>query len=426
MSQRDFNNNTGNITDIYNLNNATNLIVSALPTKTDVATSIANNNLNYTTTSGINTLLTNTVNSQVIARDNAVALAITNNNANYTSTLLLNTLINNNIVANNLLYSTTTLTNAAINTAITLNNNSNIAFTNAKIITETSDRNIAITNAITANNLLYTQSANIGVGSQFNSVSVGPNIKLYNGFSTAIGNNSSCSSYSIAIGYNAGLLSNALNTSCCYIGSNTNPVQGSNFTSSVALGSGAVITSSDQIQLGTIATTTNCTNLVSTTLSATNITTNNLISNGTITYNYSSLPLLTSYKVNGFSSSKNNVINITAYDTFYNCSAITLPCGVYYINYYFYINYSSAPVTYWLNYGLGSTTNILDVQANKSYCSSNPSNVYTCANSYCFTSVNGSILYQNVMMNAFDNTIPVANLSNYFTFASKITATRVA
>ena len=57
MSQRDFNNNTGNITDIYNSQNITNLAVSLLPTKTDVATSIANNNLNYTNTIGINTLL---------------------------------------------------------------------------------------------------------------------------------------------------------------------------------------------------------------------------------------------------------------------------------------------------------------------------------------------------------------------------------
>ena len=31
MSQRDFNNNTGNITDIYNSQNATNLTVSLLP-----------------------------------------------------------------------------------------------------------------------------------------------------------------------------------------------------------------------------------------------------------------------------------------------------------------------------------------------------------------------------------------------------------
>ena len=35
MSQRDFNNNTGNLTDIYNSQNATNLVVRSLPTKSD-------------------------------------------------------------------------------------------------------------------------------------------------------------------------------------------------------------------------------------------------------------------------------------------------------------------------------------------------------------------------------------------------------
>ena len=32
MSQRDFNNNTGNLTDIYNSQNATNSVESLLPT----------------------------------------------------------------------------------------------------------------------------------------------------------------------------------------------------------------------------------------------------------------------------------------------------------------------------------------------------------------------------------------------------------
>ena len=99
--QRDFNNNTGNTTEIFNT-------ISLLPTKTDVATSIATNNLNYTSTSGINTLLTSTISSQTIARDAAILLAINNNNLNYTTSLLLATLINNNIIANNLLYTNTT------------------------------------------------------------------------------------------------------------------------------------------------------------------------------------------------------------------------------------------------------------------------------------------------------------------------------
>ena len=81
--QRNFDNNINNLSDIYNTINNTNLIVATLPTKTDVATSITNNNLNYTTTIGINTLLTSTISSQTIARDLAVTTAINNNNLNY-------------------------------------------------------------------------------------------------------------------------------------------------------------------------------------------------------------------------------------------------------------------------------------------------------------------------------------------------------
>ena len=93
-----------------------------------LTTAINNNNLNYTTTSGINTLLTNNVN----ARD----LAITNNNANYTTTLLLTTLINNNIVANNLLYSTTVAMNAAIALSSSSCNTYSTAYTSTKLSTE--------------------------------------------------------------------------------------------------------------------------------------------------------------------------------------------------------------------------------------------------------------------------------------------------
>ena len=424
MSQRDFNNNMGNITDIYNSQNATNLVISGLPTKSDVNTSITNNNLNYTTT------------------------------------LLTTALINNNIIANNLLYSTTSVVNTAISNAINLNNTSNVSYINSKISTEVTDRNTAINNnnllyptsvlmnstitsaitnnnllystsslmnssinsAITTNNLLYTTTGAIGVGWQFNSVYLGPNVKLLNGFSTSIGNNSSCSAYSVAVGYNAGNLSNVGNTSCCYIGANLNPIQGSSHINSVAIGSGAVFTDSNQIQLGTSITTTNCTNLTST-----SATINNLSLNSTTTYNYTTLPTFSSFKNQGFSSTTSNLKNVYAYDTIYNCNSITLPCGVYFINYKFELNYNVTQTNYWLNFGLATTALLLDLQQNKNYCSSagNINSTYICSNSYCFISTNGSVVYQNVMLNAFDNTISIANLSQ-FIISAKMTAIRIA
>ena len=166
--QRNFDNNINNLSDIYNTINNTNLIVATLPTKTDVSTSIATNNLNYSTTALVNTALTNAINL--------------NNTSNVS------------------------YTNSTVNTAIATCNTFSTAYANSKISSE-----------ITANNLLYTPTASIGIGSQFNSVSIGTNTKLFNGFSSVYGFNATSSSYSIAIGYNAGSLSNINNASCCFI-----------------------------------------------------------------------------------------------------------------------------------------------------------------------------------------------------------------
>ena len=182
---RDLNNNLNNLSAIYNNQNRTNLTVSLLPTKLDVITSINNNNINYTTTTAINTLLTTTVNNQSTLRDQAIALALTA----YTTSLLTVTLISNNILSNNLNYLTTNaintlltttvnsqttlrdqaittalipytntinlnvlLSNAVIarDTAISTANTTNTTYTNAKINTDIVDRN----NAITAINTL--------------------------------------------------------------------------------------------------------------------------------------------------------------------------------------------------------------------------------------------------------------------------------
>ena len=420
--QRDFNNSTGNTSEIYNT-------ISLLPTKTDVATSITNNNLNYTTS------------------------------------LLTTTLINNNIIANNLLYTNTTNLNVLLANAVTsrdtaiataisnevLRANNSIVTNNTALLstikTYTVDQNFSninlsgklnftvlndgATTVFGYNSYAGPQSIAIGVNAnninQMNSVAIGFTSKNLSGGSVSIGSYATSYANCIAIGYNSANQSNSQNTNNTYLGYNANIPLNTSYSNSCAIGYNSIINASNSVFLGREGIdTTVCYALNTTNLTATNITTSNLISNGILTYNYSVLPLLTSYKVNGFSSSINNVKNIVAFDSVLNCSAITLPCGVYYINYQYTINYSTGPINYWLNYGLGSTSSIIDIQANKSYCSSNSSNVYNCANSFCFTSTNGSILYQNVMLNSFDNpTLTVSNLAN-FTFVSKITATRVA
>ena len=318
-------------------------------------------------------------------------------------------------------------TNSTVNTAITTCNTFSTAYTNTKLSTEIVRADAAIASAITANNLLYTPSSSVGIGSQFNSVSIGTNTKLYNGFSCAYGFNAAASSYSIAIGYNSGGFSNVANTSCCYIGANSGITPGSTFTSSVAIGSGSIINASNQIMLGDSLSTAYSANITTPNLTATTATINNLNINNTTTYNYSSLSGLSSFKNQGFSSTSSNLKNIYAYDVVYNCNTITLLCGVYLINYKIELNYNVAQTNYWLIFGLGSTGLLLDLQQNKNYCSSagNITSTYNCSNSYCLVTTNGSVVYQNVMLNAFDNTIPIANLSS-FIISAKMTAIRIA
>ena len=403
--QRDFNNSTGNTSEIYNT-------ISLLPTKTDVATSIATNNLNYTTTSSMNSAISTSSTS-----NNTFSTAYTNTKINTEITRADAAIIANNV--NNL---------ALIKSYSVAQNFSDINLTGKLNITSIGDGATNYGFNSYAGNQCIAFGINANNNTQMNSVAIGFSAKnLGGGGSVSLGSYATTYSNCIAIGYNCANQSNSQNTHNCYFGYNANIPLNTTYSNSCAIGCNSVINASNTIQLGRDGIdNTNCFSLTSTNLSSTNITTSNLISNGIITYNYSVLPLLTSYKVNGFSSSINNVKNIVAFDSVLNCSAITLPCGVYYINYQYTINYSTGPINYWLTYGLGSTNSIIDIQANKSYCSSNSSNVYNCANSFCFTSTNGSILYQNVMMNAFDNpTLTVSNLSN-FTFVSKITATRVA
>ena len=382
MSQRDFNNNTGNTTEIFNT-------ISLLPTKTDVATSIATNNLNYTTS------------------------------------LLTTTLINNNIIANNLLYTNTTNLNillanavtsrdAAISTASSSCNTFSSAYTNTKISTEVSDRNAAIAtnnvnnlaliktytvdqnftninvsgkiniNAISDGTTQYGYNSSAGnqciaigisansANGQINSTCVGHNSKCVNGYGLALGCYSCSNAINcVAIGYNAGNQSNSNNSGCIYIGCNSNINYTTTHTNSVCIGIGSMISNSNTIQLGRdLLDTTNCYALTTTNLTGTTATINNLNINNTTTYNYSSLSGLSSFKNQGFSSNTSTLKNIYAYDTIYNCNTITLPCGVYFINYKFELNYNVSQINYFLNFGLGSTSLLLDLQQNKNYCSS--------------------------------------------------------
>ena len=355
MSQRDFNNNTANTSEIFNT-------ISLLPTKTDVNTSIATNNLNYTTS------------------------------------LLTATLINNNIIANNLLYTSTVnlnilLANAvtsrdtAISAAASSCNTYSNAYTNTKISTEIvrADASIATNNlinlalsktytakqsftdidltgqisitAICNGTIQYGYNSSAGnqciairisanSNGQINATAVGHNSKCFNGFNVSLGCYANSYLNCIAIGYNAGNQSNSNNTGCTYIGSNSNINYTTTHTNSTAIGIGSMISNSNTIQLGRdLIDNTNCFSL-----STTNLTVTNIISNGITILNYSTLPLFTSYKNPGYSNSVTNIKNNLVYDSVNNLTSLTLLSGIYLINFSIFANYSQSSVLYWMSY----------------------------------------------------------------------------
>ena len=221
---RDLNNVSNNLSDVHNNQNITNLALSLLPTKLDVIASINNNNINYTTTSAINTLFTNTVNTQTtLRRDQAISFAL----SAYTISISTAILTYNNIISNNLNSLTTTLTNTAISTAIT----NQVIITNTVISTAITNNNNSMltrvrtyTGTQTFNNLILLGSNNaISLGNQFGCLctSVGCSPSAYAFCSTSLGfssqsnaqyataiecNATAFSTNSTAVGYSSGIV----------------------------------------------------------------------------------------------------------------------------------------------------------------------------------------------------------------------------
>ena len=301
-----------------------------------------------------------------------------------------------------------------------LNTNST-AYTNSKISTEVTRADLALSNAIIANNLLYTVTSNIGVGSQFNSTSIGQATKTLSGFSVLIGNNSATSNYGIAVGYNSGQNCNINNSSCSFFGSNSGITAGSSYINSTAIGSGALITSSYQTVIGDSITTTYSANVTTPNLTSTTHNVNLQI------ISYNTIPLFLSQKYIGFMTSSLSLKSILAFNTYLNLASIAIIPGVFLIQFQINYNYSIGNMLSWWSFGVGTTaTNNLDIQACKSYCSSSSNLPFSVSNSYMFTANVAQTIYLNTFISDFDNTnITVANLSN-FSISAKLTVCRIA
>ena len=343
----------------------TNAIVAnnlLYPLKTDVVASINTNNLLYTTTVGINTLLTNTVNSQVTLRDTA---------------------INNAIVANNLLYPLKTDVVASINTnnlAYTTTVGINTLLTNT-VNSQTTLRDTAITNSIVANNLLYTNTTNLQLL-----------YPLKTDITTVLANYALTTALTSAINVN----NNTINTN---IINNTN----SNNTANLAL---IKTFTAKQIFLDL-----DCNGVMT-------MPTNHVLS-------YTVLPGFSSAKQVGFTMNQTAIKTFTTFDVILNVISYTLNAGIYLINYTISINTNlTVANTIWISYGLGAIGDI-NTQNNKCLCSakSGTGTNHGLSNSFCITVQNNTVLYLNTIIYAYDN--PNLVITNYSCIAT-MSYTRIA
>ena len=462
MSNRDFNNNINNLSDVYNNQNITNLALSLLPTKLDVTTSINNNNLNYLTTVAINSLLTTTVTNQTNLRDQAITLALTA----YTTSLLTATLISNNITSNNLNYLTSTLTNSAIstaisnqaiitNTAINTANTNNTTYTNTKISTEVIDRN----NAITANNTLMLSTSktfsatqvfsNVVVLGSNNAISIGNNTNggvlaaptgsqcvsigcsssanAYNAsalgfqanangqYCSAYGCNSTAfGSYTTSIGNAAGTNQNlTTQLSNTFIGANTS-INGGNWSNSTCIGANSGISASNQITLGTANETVNIPGKLQ-------ISTNYLL-----TY-ANSLPNFVLNQVGNVPTATKANVAVVSYDAFLNINSIALNPGVYIINFSFQLSTNTVAIPGpiekgWLAVGLSSSINDLSyINKRMAFITVNTSSFYV-SESFFFVANSPMTLFNNIQLLGYESS---GVSTRYFVYSQSMSALRV-
>ena len=424
-------------------------------------------------------LLASTISGQVSDRTNAIATSLASANAfttsalsNYTTTTAMNLLLTS--------YVSSTVVNSMLNTS----NLSQTSYINSKILSEISDRNIAIaanntanlalakiytatqsfSDVIIANKLSFSsvgdqttqygynctsgaQCVNIGISSnsvgQINSVGIGCFTKNFNGFNISVGSYANSYLNCVSIGYNAGNNANVLgsNTGNTYIGSNANMLDSNNsFSSSTCIGINSKITASDQIQLGVSTSTVNCFNITpvnitsttinSTTINSNNLTTTNLTSTihniGQQIISYSTLPLFISQKYVGFMQSSNTLKFYSSFNNFINLCQISVSVGIYIIQYQISYNYATTNVLAWHTYGIGVSSTDLSIQSVKTYTSSTPSVPFTASNSYVYSVSTASIIYLNSMISDFDNTNLTTALLSNFTVSSRLTIIRIA
>ena len=143
----------------------------------------------------------------------------------------------------------------------------------------------------------------------------------------------------------------------CYIGAETNCSR--QFNNSCAIGYAASINSSNQIQLGTSSETIFCNKI-------------SMPNNHILTY--STIPSTVSNQVGyQITNSRTLAASFSSSDSYLNITLITLPVGIYIINYYFSLYSTTTTASQlergFIEYGLSSTTKSNNIQSTKAYFS---------------------------------------------------------
>ena len=425
-----------NLNNNYSSDSTTNLQISSLTTQlTTLQTSLS-------------TLATTTL-SNYISSDTAtstISAAITSNNTLYvlplfstylSSTLtasLINSLIstNNTVYIANLLSSTLTsqnlLRDTAISTAITSAKSTYLSSIN----TYTANQ---VFSSITTSSINYLGSFNsIGLGTGtspgVSSVSIGSNGGITNSSGVSIGCNTLIVNTAInnsVVGSNA-MQSNVSGKSICAFGqgSGSNNISGNyntflgaetstsgQYNNSTCIGFGSSISASNVIQLGTSSETVFCNKL--------SMPTNQILT-------YSSIPSTVSNQI-GYQITNSRTISapFLSSDSFLNISLITLPVGIYIINYYFSLYSTTTTVSQlergFIEYGISSTTTSNNIQNRKSYFSIPTGLSHVFNNSFTYVCSGNTVFFNGFLISSELNSL---SATRYYINNANITAIRIA
>ena len=427
-----------NLNNNYFLSDSTlNLQISSLNTQ------LATINTQISTLA-TTTQLTNYVTSDIST--STISAAITSNNtlyvlplfSTYLTSTLTNSLIaslistNNTVYIANLLSSTLTSQNTLRDTSISTSISSAKSSFLSSINTYTANQVFPSITTTSINYLGSFNSIGLGTGTSpgVNSVSIGGNGGLTNSSGVSIGSNtmnvnigvnhtcvgsnamqSNVSGKSICSygqGSGAGNVSGSYN---CFIGSETFTT--GQFNNSTCIGFGSSISASNQIQLGTSSETVYCNKI--------SMPTNPILT-------YSSIPSTTSNQVGyQITNSRTIAASFLSSDSFLNISLITLPVGIYIINYYFSLYSTTTTVSRlergFIEYGISTTTTSNNIQNRKSYFSIPTSLSHVFNNSFTYVCSGNTLFFNGYLISSELNGL---SATRYYINNANITATRVA